>query len=107
MDPQPITEHTGFPNPATDSTLASLDIGSLLVKHPASTFFMEIDHDDWQQYGIFQGDIAVIDRSLTARDHDLVVWWHQDSFTVSRLTKVSLDGLVWGVITSIVHRYRS
>lgn len=106
METQNITEHTGFPNPATDTTLTSLDIGSVLVKHPASTFFMEIEDDNWKQYGIFAGDIAIIDRSLSPKDHDLVIWWSESSFMLSRLHKLPLDAMVWGIVTSIVHRYR-
>lgn len=107
METQPVTEHTGFPNPATDTTLTSLTISDILVKHPASTFFMEIADNDWQPYGIFSGDIIVIDRSLSAQDHDLVIWWSDTSFTISRTTKLPLDALVWGVVTSTIHRYRS
>ena len=106
MNQDGVTEHTGFPNPATDSTLVSLDIGQLLVKHPAATFFMEIDNHAWEKFGIFSGDIAIIDKSLNPRDHDIVVWWQDTNFCLSYFSKTPVDTIVWGIVTSIVHRYR-
>ncbi len=101
-----VTEHTGFPNPATDSTLGSLDIGKLLVKHPASTFFMQIESNQWQQYGIFNGDIAIIDRSLNVQRKDIVVYWSGGEFGLKRKYKLPMDTTIWGVVTAITHRYR-
>lgn len=106
MEEQNITEHTGFPNPATDTTLTSLDIGSYLVKHPASTFFMRINGHTWERYGIFHQDIAIIDRSLSPNATDLVVWWNESGFTIKRFSNVPIDSPVWGVITFIIHGYR-
>lgn len=105
-DTQNITEHTGFPNPATDSTLASLDISQLLVKHPASTFYMQIDGHSWERFGIFHRDIAIIDRSLHPKPDDLVIWWGRQDFTITHYSKLPIDTSVWGVLTHIVHRYR-
>lgn len=104
---QNVTEHAGFPNPATDNTLASLDIGSLLVKHPASTFFMQIEGHQWQRYGIFNGDIAIIDRSLSVQQKDIVVYWAGGEFGIKRKNNLPIDTIIWGVVTAIVHRYRS
>lgn len=106
MDQEGVVEHTGFPNPATDSRLASLDIRSLLIKHPASTFFMTIDGHGWERYGIFHGDIAIIDRSLSPRSGDMIVWWDGSNFTINRLSAGRFTQPIWGVITNIVHRYR-
>jgi DNA polymerase V len=106
-DTQNITEHTGFPNPATDNTLTSLDISQILVKHPASTFFMEIDGHSWERFGIFHQDIVIIDRSLQPRADDLVVWWSGQVFTIRRYKNVPQDTTIWGIITHTVHRYRT
>jgi DNA polymerase V len=106
-DTQNVTEHTGFPNPATDATLAGLDISQLLVKHPASTFYMQIDGHSWEQAGIYHQDTVIIDRSLSPRTEDLVVWWKGQDFTIGRYKKLPPDTAIWGVITHTVHRYRS
>lgn len=107
MNQEGVTEHTGFPNPATDSTLSSLDIGKLLVKHPASTFFMEIEGHAWERYGIFNGDLAIIDRALTPKPQDVVVYWTESAFSIKQKGRLPLDATIWGVVSAIVHRYRS
>lgn len=106
MEEQPITEHTGFPNPATDQTLASLDISSLLIKHPASTFFMQIEGHGWERYGIFNNDTVIIDRSLTPQGQDLVIFWDEASFRIERFSRIHNNYTLWGVVISTIHRYR-
>lgn len=103
---QGVTEHTGFPNPATDQNIVSLDLSSLLIKHPASTFFMEIDSNAWEQRGIYKGDIAIVDRSIIPKQSDLVIWWDETDFRISPYHKLPTGITVWGVVTSTVHRYR-
>lgn len=102
-----VTEHRGFPNPATDTNIVPLDLTKLLVKHPLSTFFMRIDTNEWERYGIFKDDLAIIDKSLSPKPIDLVIWWSESSFTLSKLHKLPMDTMIWGVVTAIVHRYRA
>ncbi len=97
----------GFPNPSTDSTVVSLDINELLVQHPSSTFFMRITGSDWQDLGIFENDIAIVDRALEPRKFDLVIWWEESLFRIGKLPDVPADSEVWGVVASIIHRYRN
>lgn len=102
-----VTTKRGFPNPSTDSTIISLDITELLVKHPSSTFYMRITGNDWHDLGIFEEDIAVVDRALEPRNSDLVIWWEDDQFRISKLKEIPKDTPVWGVVASIIHRYRN
>lgn len=102
-----VTEHAGFPNPATDHSIISLDINVLLVKHPSSTFFMQLNGNAWEDRGIFDSDVIVIDRALEAKKTDLVVWWDVDEFRVSHFRSLPAKIAPWGVITSIIHRYRT
>jgi DNA polymerase V len=104
---QGVTEHTGFPNPATDTNIVPLDLTKLLIKHPLSTFFMRIDTNEWEQFGIFKEDLAIIDRSLKPKPIDLVIWWDESTFIISKFHKLPMDTMVWGTVTAIVHRYRS
>ncbi len=102
-----VTEHRGFPNPATDVNIVPLSLDKLLIKHPISTFFMQIQGNVWEKFGIFDGDLAIIDRSLNPKSTDLVIWWDETTFVIGKFHKLPLDTTVWGVITSIVHRYRT
>ncbi len=102
-----VSEHTGFPNAATDSTLSSLDLGKLLVQRPISTFFMRVRGAAGEQYGIYDGDIVVVDRSLRPRTTDRIIWWNDESFVVGKLQAVPGDIIPWGVVTYVIHELRS
>lgn len=103
-----VSEHTGFPNPATDTSLRSLNLNELLIAHSASTYFFRVRGNNWEASGVFDGDIAVIDRSLTVRKSDTVVWWNHDSgqFSISPCSKVTKEAVVWGVVTATIHQFR-
>lgn len=103
-----VSIHMGFPNPAADKGVSSLDLHQLLVQRPASTFLFRIAGDQWQESGIFHNDIAVIDRALDPRKTDIVVWWHETTgeFHVSSYSKVPKDVTIWGVVTGTVHQLR-
>ena len=101
-----VSEHSGFPNAGTDSSLSSLDVAKLLIQNPASTFFMRIRGNNWEYQGIFDGDVAVIDRVLEARNTDLVIWWQGQSFAIGKPAKAPEETEVWGVVTTIIHRFR-
>lgn len=101
-----VTEHTGFPNPATDTNIVPLDLTKLLIKHPLSTFFMRMDTNEWEHFGIFKDDFVIVDKSLNPKSSDLVIWWDESTFIISKFHKLPMDVVVWGVVTAIVHRYR-
>ena len=101
-----ISIHTGFPNPAIDASLKDLDLNQLLISHSAATYFMEIEGNNWRSLGIFNGDITIIDRAMSIQANDIVVWWHEDAFTLSHLHQVPADATVWGAITATVHRFK-
>jgi DNA polymerase V len=102
-----VSVHGGFPNPAADTRLRSLDLNQLLISHSISTFLMHIEGNDWQDAGIYSGDIAIVDKALRPKSNDLVTWWHNDTFAISHYHTVPKAAHVWGVVTSVVHQYRS
>lgn len=106
-NPKGISVHSGFPNPATDASIQEIDLNKLLIANSVSTYFMRVAGDEWQAVGIFAHDIIVIDRALAARTNDLVVWILDDDFAVSPRHALSTGATVWGVVTSVIHQYRS
>jgi DNA polymerase V len=56
---------SGYPSPAEDAAEGRLDVRSLLVKRPAATFFARMEGDAMRDAGIAEGDILVVDRSLS------------------------------------------
>ena len=103
-----VSIHTGFPNPAIDrqnqGSKLTLDINKLLIRNSSSTYLFRIAGHTWVDRGIFDGDIAVVDRALSPRDTDLVIDW-EDSFVIERQSHRIDKQQPWGVITSIIHQY--
>lgn len=75
----------GFPSPGDDYIEKILDINDLVVKHPASTFFVRVEGDSMEGAGIFSGDVLVVDRSVSARDTAIVVAALNGEMVVKRL----------------------
>jgi len=75
----------GFPSPADDYCHDSLDFNRDLITHPESTFYGRVDGDSMIEAGINDGDIAVIDRSIEAKNGDIVVGFVNEEFTIKYL----------------------
>jgi hypothetical protein len=105
---QGISIHTGFPNPATDASLHSLDLNKLLIAHSASTYLFRVRGSEWEDSGVFDNDIAIIDRILDPVSTDTVIWWdeHHSQFAISAYKKLPQGAAFWGVITATIHQHR-
>lgn len=102
-----VSVHGGFPNPATDAARqAGLNLNQLLIQNSASTFMMRIAGNHWQHFGIFNDDLAIIDRALSPRPTDLVAWWLDGDFAISEFARMRPEATVWGVVTAIIHELR-
>lgn len=115
----------GFPSPGDDQIEKVLDINDLVVKHPASTFFVRVEGDSMTGAGIFSGDVLVIDRSLTPKDGSIVVAAVYGEMLVKRLKArgsiydlvsenpdfgpVEVSGnddcVIWGVVVGSVRQF--
>ena len=104
-----VSIHTGFPNPATDQSLHTLDFNQLLVQHTASTFMFRISGSEWEDAGVFAGDVAIIDRALEPRTGDVVLWWDEarGEFAISKYSRMPKAARLWGVITATIHQFRN
>jgi hypothetical protein len=103
-----VSVHTGFPNPATDKSLHGLDLNKLLVQHGSSTYMFRVRGNDWEDAGIFDGDIAIVDRALDSRKTDVVLWWDEarGEFSISHHHRIPPAATCWGVITATIHQLR-
>lgn len=63
----------GFPSPAADYLHEKLSLTNLLIAHPSATFLAWAQGNSMEQAGIFDGDLLVVDRSLTPRQGDIVI----------------------------------
>lgn len=116
---------SGFPNAAEEAGTEPLNLHKLIVKSPASTFFMRVDSDSYADMNIYSGDILVIDRSLALRSGDMIVAYLEGEFVI-RQYRTDAKGIflwggkgvkpqpltgnetssIWGVVSHVVHSYR-
>ena len=87
------TVAAGFPSPADDYVEARIDLNLELIPRPLSTFLMRASGDALRGDGILDGDLLVIDRSVTPRPGQVVVATHQGAFILRRLGR--RDGHLW------------
>ncbi|HUB93620.1 MAG TPA: S24 family peptidase [Verrucomicrobiae bacterium] len=98
-----VAIHTGFPNPAAERTGSPLSLDKLLVRHPSSTYFFRVRGHSWHAQGVFDGDIAIIDRAVTPRERELVVGWQENGEFVLSPYRNATQSSIWGTITAIIH----
>ena len=63
----------GFPSPVDDFIEQAIDLQSLLIANRAATFLVRVAGDSMLLAQLFDGDIAIVDRSLSPTDGDVVV----------------------------------
>ena len=116
----------GFPSPADDYIENNLSLSELLIKNHLSTFLMKASGDSMIEVGINHNDILLVDRSLDAKNRDIVIAIFEGNLTIKRLlikTKGSVilksenplykdivipeitDLEIWGVVTSVIHQF--
>ena len=78
----------GFPSPAEDFTELSISLDKYLIQNPAATFMAYANGNSMVRTGIHHGDILIIDRSLNARDGDIIIAVLHGEFTVKQLSIV-------------------
>ena len=75
----------GFPSPADDHVEQRISLDEHLIKRRESTFFMRVAGDSMQGLGIFDGDLLVVDRALSATPGCVVIAVIDGEFTVKQL----------------------
>ena len=79
----------GFPSPAEDYIDKKIDLNQELIHHPSSTFFLRVSGQSMTGAGIHDGDLLIVDRSLTPIPNQIVIAILDGSFTVKRLIQKS------------------
>lgn len=74
----------GFPSPATDFAEKRHDLNLLLITHPHATFMWRASGTSMVDFGIFDGDILVVNRALEPRHGSIVVAEVDGDFTVKQ-----------------------
>lgn len=114
----------GFPSPAADYMETPIDLNEHIIQHPAATFFMQVEGESMTGAHIMPGSLLVVDRSLTAKNNDIIVAVVDGDYTVKRLVNSGIkkilmpytrnpkfqpieineftDCTIWGVVTRII-----
>lgn len=85
----------GFPSPAQDYMTDTIDLNKELVLHPATTFYARAVGNSMTGFGISDGDLLVIDKSIEPVDGDIVVAFIDGEFTLKRIMKDENDCNLW------------
>ncbi len=75
----------GFPSPVMGELSSSLNLDSLCVVHPATTYYVKARGESMRGAGIDDGDLLVVDRSLQPQNGDIIIAAIDGEFTVKRL----------------------
>ena len=78
----------GFPSPADDYLDKCLDMNDFLIKKPAATFLVRVKGDSMVEAGITDGDILIVDRSITPQYGFIVIAVVDGEFTVKRYVQI-------------------
>lgn len=112
----------GFPSPAMDYMQERIDLNKELIQHPLSTFIVQCEGLSMINAFIPPRARLIVDRSLTAKNGDIVLAVLNGEFTVKFLKKnrykcwlmpanskfkeieitPEMDMQIWGVVTNII-----
>ena len=115
--------HAGFPAPAQSTMESAIDLNKDLIDNPESTFYARVEGDSMIGANIHEGDILIIDRSLTPTNGDIALCIIDGEFTVKYLeinkdfallrpanpdypvlrVDHNNDFSVWGIVTYVIH----
>jgi DNA polymerase V len=118
----------GFASPADDHVDAKLDLNEHCVKNPASTHLARVEGYSMIEFGINDGDVVVVDRSVEPVDGKIVIAALNGELTVKKLRITGKNGtkrmwlvagnpdypptelleghelVIWGVVTHVIHK---
>ncbi|EKR71841.1 LexA family protein [Leptospira noguchii] len=117
----------GFPSPAEEYLETVLDITSLVIQNPNSTFFGRVKGKSMEEEGIKDQDIIVIDKSIKPQNGNIVVCTIDGVFVIKTLKikgkKIELESSnskyktieikkenefeIWGTVTWTIHKVRN
>ena len=114
---------TGFGAAADDYAERGIDLNEQLIRNKPATFFMRVAGDAMVGAGIFDGDVVIVDRSITAQSGKVIIAAVNGEMLIRRFEKtfnkirlipeteklspIDIDPYgefaVWGVVTYVIH----
>lgn len=121
----PNTIQAGFPSPAEDYMESPIDLNKELVSRPASTFMGRVRGNSMIDANIHDGDLLIIDKSITPKNGDVAVCFIDGEFTIKYIKidppviwlmpanpdyepiKVTSENefMIWGIVTYSIQKH--
>lgn len=83
----------GVPSPVYQSLEQSIDLNQHLIRNKKSTFYAKVSGQSMIDDGISDGDLLVIDRSISPENNKIAVCFLDGEFTCKRIKKEK--GKLW------------
>ena len=112
---------TGFASPALGYDEKGIDLNRLLIHNPPATYFGRLETNSMEPFGLPQGSLLIVDRSINPAPYSFVLIRHEGEFLCRQLLKqegktVFTDGKtcilpiageteIMGVITAHIKEY--
>ena len=114
----------GFPSPATDYIEEDIDLNVHLIKNVPATFIIRVQGKSMVDVGINDGDLLVVDKSLTPKIFQQLLQMFMMNWLLKVLFKIKTkkfltsgskkfvdrilineeeDVFIWGVVTYVIH----
>lgn len=93
------TKTSGFASPAETYVDKRLDLNELIVKDIYSTFYFKYSGPN--VFGVKQGDVVVVDRSVTPNTGDLVILTDKTFF---KLREYKGQDNLWGKVSWVISK---
>ena len=123
----PCKVAAGFPSPADDHAVQRIDLMAQLIKHPQATFLLRVRGESMKDAGIFDNDVVLVDRAITARSGHIVIAMVDGEFVCKTLWQRSgrmklkaanvtfpdinpADGQtveIWGVVVASIKQFKA
>ncbi|MDC0385235.1 translesion error-prone DNA polymerase V autoproteolytic subunit [Pelagibacteraceae bacterium] len=115
----------GFPSPATDYIEDDIDLNSHLITNAPATFIIRVQGKSMTNVGIYDGDLLIVDKSLSPKNFSTVIANVNEELVVKTLIKSketnyltsgskntsdrinltdNLEIIIWGVVTYVIHK---
>ncbi len=115
----------GFPSPATDYIEDDIDLNSHLITNAPATFIIRVQGKSMINVGIYDGDLLIVDKSLSPKNFSTVIANINEELVVKTLIKSKGDNyltsgskyksdkinltdnpeiIIWGVVTYVIHK---
>lgn len=78
---------SGFESPAAEYKELGLSLDQLLISHPNATFIGQASGESMVDVGIFDGDLLIVDRSLSVNNGDVIVANYNGCFVCKIIDK--------------------